>query len=110
MLHYNFQYNETFFKNIVWWTCTLTCPILGPLTPLFWISGDVSSEFQIQSDLPYSCCRGKNSVYSSGCGSGATDADLVDVRLAVNQVSFSHTVATEVRLPGCGKYDEIIHH
>ena len=26
-----------------------TCPILGPLVPLFWISGDVSSGFQSQS-------------------------------------------------------------
>ena len=28
---------------------TFTCPILGPLVPLFWISGDVSSGFQSQS-------------------------------------------------------------
>ena len=28
---------------------TFTCPILGPLVPLFWISGDVSSRFQSQS-------------------------------------------------------------
>ena len=28
------------------------CPILGPLVPLFWISGDVSSGFQSQSGLP----------------------------------------------------------
>ena len=28
---------------------TFTCPILGPLVPLFWISGDISSGFQIQS-------------------------------------------------------------
>ena len=27
----------------------LTCPILGPLVPLFWISSDVSSGFQSQS-------------------------------------------------------------
>ena len=25
------------------------CPILGPLVPLFWISGDISSGFQSQS-------------------------------------------------------------
>ena len=41
-----------FFKNIL--TDTYTCPILGPLIPLFWISGDVSSGFQSQSGLPYS--------------------------------------------------------
>ena len=28
---------------------TFTCPISGPLIPLFWISGDVSSGFQNQS-------------------------------------------------------------
>ena len=28
---------------------TFTCPILGLLVPLFWISGDVSSGFQSQS-------------------------------------------------------------
>ena len=28
---------------------TYTCPILGPLVPLFWLSGDVSSGFQSQS-------------------------------------------------------------
>ena len=26
-----------------------TCPFVGPLIPLFWISGDVSSGFQSQS-------------------------------------------------------------
>ena len=28
---------------------------LGPLIPLFWTSGDVSSGFQSQSGQPYSC-------------------------------------------------------
>ena len=28
---------------------TFTCPILGPLVPLFWISGDVSSSLKGQS-------------------------------------------------------------
>ena len=28
---------------------TFTCSILGPLVPLFWISGDISSGFQSQS-------------------------------------------------------------
>ena len=36
-----------FFK--VFLSDTFTCPILGPLVPLFWISGDVSSGFQSQS-------------------------------------------------------------
>ena len=30
-----------------------TCPFLGPLVPLFWISGDVSSGFQ--SSLRFRC-------------------------------------------------------
>ena len=29
-------------------------PFYGPLTPLFWISGDVSTRFQSQSEQPYS--------------------------------------------------------
>ena len=36
-----------FFK--VFLSDTFTCPILGPLVPLFWISGDVSSGFRSQS-------------------------------------------------------------
>ena len=35
-----------FVKKKKKWANTLTCPILGPLVPLFWISGDVSSGFQ----------------------------------------------------------------
>ena len=31
-----------------------TCPFVGPLMPLFWTSGDVSSGFQSQSGQPYS--------------------------------------------------------
>ena len=37
------------FFNKVFLSDTFTCRILGPLVPLFWISGDVSSGFQSQS-------------------------------------------------------------
>ena len=37
------------FWNVFFWADTYTCPILGPLVPMFWISGNVSSGFQIQS-------------------------------------------------------------
>ena len=37
-----------FFKFLV-----DTCPFMGPLLPLFWISGDVSSGLQSQSGWPY---------------------------------------------------------
>ena len=32
-----------------------TCPFLGPLVPLFWISGNISSGFQIQSGFCIIC-------------------------------------------------------
>ena len=42
------------------------CPILGPLVPLFWISGDVSSGFQSQSGfcLIHLFCGGECNVHS----------------------------------------------
>ena len=74
-----------------------TCPFLGPLVPLFWISGDISSGFQSQSGLPYSHCGGECNVRSPRSTSGATLADLL---VASAQLVLSpHTVA-EVRLPG----------
>ena len=36
---------------VFWRTHSFTCPILGPLVPLFWISGDVFSGFQSQSSF-----------------------------------------------------------
>ena len=55
-----------------------TCPILGPLVPLFWISGDVSSGFQSQSGLPYSHCGGECDVRSLRSTSGATRCRPLD--------------------------------
>ena len=74
-----------------------TCPILGPLVPLFWISSNVSSGFQSQSGLPYSHCGGKCNVCSLRSTSGATHANLLATSLP--PVLSPHTVA-EVRLPG----------
>ena len=51
----------------------------GPLVPLFWISGDVSSGFQSQSGfcLIRNFCRGECNVHSPRFTSGATLADLL---------------------------------
>ena len=73
------------------------CPILGPLVPLFWISGNVSSGFQSQSGLPYLHCRGKRNACSLRSASGATCADLLAAGLP--PVLSPHTVE-EVRLSG----------
>ena len=52
---------------------------LGPLIPLFWISGDVSSGFHSQSGfcLIRYFCRGEYNVHSPRFTSGATLADLL---------------------------------
>ena len=42
---------------------TFTCPILGPLVPLFWISGDVSSGFQSQRGFCLICIAEVNLMY-----------------------------------------------
>ena len=49
----------------------------GPLVPLFWISGDVSSGFQSQSGffLIHYFCGGECNVHSPRFTSGATLAD-----------------------------------
>ena len=48
------------------------CPVLEPLVPLFWISGDISSGFQSQSGLSYSYFGGECNVCSLRSTSGAT--------------------------------------
>ena len=50
------------FKKILW-TDTFISPILGPLVPLFWISGDVSFRFQIQSEICLICIAEANIMY-----------------------------------------------
>ena len=56
-----------------------TCPFLGPLVPLFWISGDVSSGFQSQSGfcLIRYFFGGECNVHSPRFTSGATLANLL---------------------------------
>ena len=45
---------QDFFKKF-WRTCPFLGPFVGPLIPLFWTSGDISSfGFQSQSGQPYS--------------------------------------------------------
>ena len=65
-----------FFKYF--WAGTYTCPILGPLIPLLWISGDVSSGFQSHSGLPYSHCGGEHNVRSLRSTSGGTCCQPLD--------------------------------
>ena len=43
---------------------TFIYPILGPLVPLFWISGDVSSGFQSQSRFYLICIVEANVMYN----------------------------------------------
>ena len=66
-----FFFFESFWRD--------TCPFLGPLVPLFWISGDVSSGFQSQSGfcLIRYFCGGECNVHSPRFTSGATLADLL---------------------------------
>ena len=70
------QFFFFFFK--IFSADTYTCPILGPLIPLFWISGDISSGFQSQSGLPYSHCGGERNVRSLRSTSGATRCRPLD--------------------------------
>ena len=60
------------------------CPILGPLVPLFCISGDVSSGFQSQSGfcLIHLFCRGECNVHSLRSTSSATHVDLLMATIA----------------------------
>ena len=71
-----FIYLFIFFLNIL--ADTYACPILGPLIPLFWISGDVSSGFQSHRGLPYLHCRGEHNVCSLRYTYGATCCQPLD--------------------------------
>ena len=90
----------TFFK--VFLSDTFTCPILGPLVPLLWISGDVSSRFQSQSGFcPYLHCRGKCNVHSPGFTSGATHCQPIDrwyCGALTGFISFPRLLLAPVRL------------
>ena len=70
-----------------------TCPFWGPLVPLFWISGDISSGFQSQSGfcLIRYFCGGECNVHSPRFTSGATLADLLVA--CAQPVTSSHACA-----------------
>ena len=57
-------WNSCFFFK-VFLSDTFTCPLLLPLVPLFWISGDVSSGFQSQSGFCLICIVEANVMYIS---------------------------------------------
>ena len=52
---------KTFLKMILADRCT--CPILGPLVPLFWISGDISSDFKAIMDSALFAFTEANVIY-----------------------------------------------
>ena len=78
-----------FFKSF-WRTHVL---FLGPLVPLFWISGDVSSGFQSQSGfcLIRYFCGGECNVHSPRFTSGTTLANLLAA--GVQPVTSPHACA-----------------
>ena len=61
---------------------------LGPLVPLFWISGDVFAGFQRQSGfcLIHFLCGGECNVHSLRSTSGATHADLLAAGIAASHI------------------------
>ena len=62
-------------------------PFLGPLIPLFWTSGDVSSGFQSQSGQPYTHLVDAYVMYdvdSLRFTSGSTPANILTASMAVS--------------------------
>ena len=60
----------------------------GPLVPLFWISGDISSGFQSQSGFCFICfCRSKCNVHSLRSTSGAKPTNLLIASMAAGHFS-----------------------
>ena len=82
-----------FFFFLIFCRDTFTCPILGPLVTLFWISGDISSGFQSQSGfcLIRYFCGGECNVHTPRFTSGATLADLLAA--GAQQVTSPHACA-----------------
>ena len=82
----------------------------GPLVPLFWISGDVSSGFQSQSGFCLICyfCGGECNVHSPRFTSGATLADLLAAGAYLTIYTISHVCRQDlpfgVRSELCLKY------
>ena len=71
------------------------CPIVGPLVPLFRISGDVSCGLQSQSGfcLFHLFCRGECNIHSPRSTSCATPANLLMVNITA--VTSPHASAEE---------------
>ena len=73
------------FSPLSFWVDTYTCPILGSMVLLFWISGDVSSGHQSHSGFCLNrFCRAKCNVHSSRSTSGATHANLLMASIAAS--------------------------
>ena len=91
------EVKEIFFlKKKIWRTWVF---FVGPLIPLFWTSGDVSSGFQCQSGQPYSSLVEVYMLHTpwDSITSGATPADLVVASMAA-ELSLPHTCETLVGL------------
>ena len=78
-----------FFFKTFWQTHVLF--LGGPLVPLFWISGDVSSGFQSGFCLICYFCGGECNVHSPRFTTGATLADLLAA--GVQPVTSPHACA-----------------
>ena len=75
-----------------------TCPFFGPLIPLFWTSGDVSSGFQSQSGSAlFELCGGVRDICSLRFTSGATPLTVYIASIAAGCFPHMH-VSAEV---GC---------
>ena len=80
---------------------------MGPLIPLFWTSGDVSSGFQSQSGQPYSSCVEACVTCCLRFTSGVIPADLLVASMAA-ELSLPHTCETLVGLK-TGSYHATVH-
>ena len=71
-----------------------TCPFVGPLIPLFWTSGDVSSGFQSQSGFCLiRTCRGVRNIRSLRFTSGATHLPVYNASIAASHLPHVHVSA-----------------
>ena len=78
----------SFFKNFL----ENISPFVGPLIPLFWTSGDVSSGFQSQNGQPYLHLLG-GGIYVicfPRFTSGVTPADLLAASMAAEHTCDHH--------------------
>ena len=62
---------------------------MGPLIPLFWTSGDISSGFQRQIGQPYSHLT-EAFTYCLRFTSDATPADLLEASMAAESISSTY--------------------